>query len=104
MKKVIFILALALSITSCGQNKKQQSTINSQQSTYDINQYISPEAKDITKSNFVEKLKAQIKHYANEPVYYFRINKQNCLIEIYVNDISVYDDYELSNRITLELQ
>jgi len=100
MKKVIFILAFAISITSCSQNKDQQSTTNSKKNMYDINQFIFPEAKEITQANFVEKLDSQIKHYDNEPVYYFRINKQNCLIEIYVNDISIYDDYKLSNLIT----
>nr|WP_314499511.1 hypothetical protein [uncultured Chryseobacterium sp.] len=98
MKKVIFVLAFTLSITGCSQN--QQSTINNQQPMYDIDQYIFPEAKDITEANFVEKLNSQIKHYNSEPIYYFRTNKRNCLIEIYVNDVSLFDDYDLSNYIT----
>lgn len=100
MKKVIFILAFAISITSCSQNKNQPSTTYNKKTMYDINQYIFPEAKDITEANFVEKLNSQIKHYDSEPIYYFRTSKKNCLIEIYVNDVSLFDDYEISNYIT----
>lgn len=103
MKKIIFILAIALSISSCSQNKKvenKQLTTNNSKTMYDINQYIFPEAKDITAVNFVERLNSQIKHYDKEPIYYFRINKQNCLIEIKINDITDYNDYEISNYIT----
>ena len=68
--------------------------------TYNINDYIYPEAKNITESNYVEKLNSQIKHFNEEPIYYLRTNKQNCLIEVYVNDVRNFRDYEISNYIT----
>ncbi|KFC20427.1 hypothetical protein [Chryseobacterium sp. FH1] len=68
--------------------------------TYNINGYVHEESKNITADNYAEKINLQINHYNNEPIYYFRINKQNCLIRTYVNNINLYDDYELSNVIT----
>lgn len=67
---------------------------------YDINKYITPEAKEVTEANFVGKLSSQIKHYPQEPIYYLRVNKQNCLIEVLINDVKLYNDYELSNFVT----
>lgn len=54
---------------------------------YDINQYIPQESKNINNNNYSEKVYESIKHYDKEPIYYFRVNKQNCLIEIKVNDV-----------------
>jgi hypothetical protein len=101
MKKIIYILTLALSITGCSQNKKNPTIKTTQPKImYDINQYIFPEAKEITEHNYVEKLSSKIIHYDKEPIYYMRMNKQNCLVEIYINDIALHGDYEISNFIT----
>ncbi|MGI9653028.1 hypothetical protein [Chryseobacterium sp. RLHN22] len=99
MKKTFLILMANLSLLSCSQEKKS-TNYKQEKPMYDINQYIYPEAKDVTEANFVEKVSKQIKHYDKEPVYYFRIQKQNSLIRVYVNDVNIYDDYELSNTIT----
>lgn len=89
----------AFSIMSCSQTNKQSIT-NNQQPMYDINQYVFPEAKDITEKNYVDKVVSNIKHYDKEPIYYLRINKQNCLIEVYVNNVHIYKDFEVSNLVT----
>lgn len=100
---------MAISLTSCGQQKEdKQNDKSSNKSSnnpssmvkYDINNYIFPEAREITAKNFAEKTVAQIKDYSQKPRYYFRINKQNCFIRIYINDVNIYDDYRVSNYIT----
>lgn len=102
MKKLFLIIIANTCLLSCAQKKEnnQPTTINNSKNMYDINQYIFPEAKDITETNFVTKISSQIKHYDKEPIYYVRINKQNCLIEVYINDVFNNSDYELSNVIT----
>jgi len=65
-----------------------------------MNKYIPEESKDIDRTNYAQKVYESVKHYDKEPVYYFRVHKQNCLIEIYINDVRNYRDYELSNIIT----
>lgn len=65
----------------------------------DFLNYIPKESKGINEDNYIEKVFNSIKHYDKEPLYYFRINKQNCILEIYVNN---YRDYELSNLINPE--
>lgn len=102
MRKFIYLIVIGTSFISCGQNKKYslEKTSNNSKTMYDINLYLSPEAKEINVGNFVSKLNSQIKHYDSEPMYYFRINKQNCLVEVYVNDVINNYDYELSNVIT----
>jgi hypothetical protein len=99
MRKSLLIFCLGFFSLGCSQ-KEKTAMDNKPQKTYNINDFIFPEAKDITENNYVEKLNSQIKHYQNEPIYYFRINKQNCLVEVYINDVITYDDYELSNVIT----
>lgn len=102
MKKLISLIIISASFLSCNQKGKvkQENSINNPLAMRDITKYISSEAKNITENNFVDKLNQQIKHYDKEPVYYLRINKQNCVVRIYLNDVNIYDDYELSNVIT----
>ncbi|MFC6269809.1 hypothetical protein [Frigoriflavimonas asaccharolytica] len=99
MRKLLVIFCAGISFLGCSQKEKTLASKDTKV-TYDINKHIFPEAKHITEDNFVYELNSQIKHYNNEPIYYFRIHKQNCLIEVYVNDIFNNDDYELSNYIT----
>ena len=98
-RKIVLIFCLGFIFLGCSQKEKTK-VAHKITNIFDINQYIFPEAKDITAENFVEKVFACIKHYHKEPIYYFRINKQNCLIEVYINDINNYGDFELSNTIT----
>lgn len=102
MKKIFVVVMAAISLSGCSQKKEEQQLLNHKQekTMSDISKYIFPEAKDITEANFVEKVSSQIKYYDKEPLYYFRIQKQNSLVRVYVNNINVYDDYELSNVIT----
>lgn len=85
-----------ISLLGCKKEMKQNDNIKEM----NIDQFIPQESKDINKNNFAEKINSQIKHYHKEPIYYLRIYKQNCLIRTYVNNINLYDDYELSNVIT----
>ncbi|MDM1555203.1 MULTISPECIES: hypothetical protein [Chryseobacterium] len=101
MKKLFLVLMATISLSSCSQKKEQQLLNHKQEKPMDdISKYIFPEARDVTEANFVEKISSQIKHYDKEPLYYFRINKENCLVRAYLNNVNIYDDYELSNVIT----
>lgn len=68
--------------------------------TYNIDNFVDQGSKHITKDNYVSEMMKRIKRYPSEPIYYLRINKQNCLIEILVNDVRQLTDYELSNYVT----
>jgi len=85
MKKIFFLIGLLVFVFACGQEKKQ--TMNTQY----------PE---INSNNFEQKLLNAVKQYDKEPMYYMRINKINCLIEVLINDSPVHKDYELSNYAT----
>ncbi|WP_259367356.1 hypothetical protein [Cellulophaga baltica] len=52
---------------------------------------------EINSENIVAAITAKIKHFDEEPLYYLRIGKENCIIEVLVNDMPVYKSYELSN-------
>ncbi len=67
------------------QNQKKQTTLDQ------IN------IQDITSDNIVAAIHAKVQRYKAEPMYYLRIGKANCLIEILVNDFPAYKSYELSN-------
>jgi len=88
MKNTIFFILITLTFSSCAQNKK----------SYNINQYLHPESKEITENNFAEKLKNTIKHYPEEPIYYLRISKRMCFIEVYDNDFGKKYRWQNSNR------
>ena len=93
MKKIL-ILFFAISILfACGQEKK--SAITSDKEKISIMQ--NP---DINSKNFVSKVLEKVKHYPKEPIYYIRLGKANCLIEVLVNDYPVHENYELSNYAT----
>ena len=97
MKRLLLALFTSVNLISCSQ---EQSKNIENKNAMNVEQYIFPEAKNITESNYVEKLNSQIKHFNEEPIYYLRTNKQNCLIEVYVNDIREFRDYKISNYIT----
>jgi hypothetical protein len=52
---------------------------------------------EINSENMVAAISAKVKRYDEEPLYYLRIGKENCIIEVLVNDMPVYKSYELSN-------
>ena len=99
VRKIVLIFCIGFFSLGCS-HKEKTGMEHKITNTFDINQYIFPEAKDITAENFVENLKSEIKHYNYEPIFYFRTNKTNCLIEIYVNGVREFKDYKLSNFIT----
>ncbi|ADV50964.1 hypothetical protein Celal_3709 [Cellulophaga algicola DSM 14237] len=79
--KLVFLVAL-LSLFSCAQQPKD----------------LKPTAiEDINSGNMVSAISAKVKRYDDEPLYYLRIGKENCIIEVLVNDMPVYKSYELSN-------
>ncbi|TDW50124.1 hypothetical protein EV144_102559 [Flavobacterium sp. 270] len=88
LKKIIASLMFVTLFTACGQEKKKN--INAMKTQYP----------DITATNFEQRLSNAVKHYEIEPMYYMRINKINCLLEILINDFPVHKDYELSNYAT----
>jgi hypothetical protein len=90
MKKLIATFSLAVLFTACGQEKRQSININTMNTNY-------PE---INANNFEQRLSNAVKHYEKEPMYYMRINKINCLVEILINDYPVHFDYKLSNYAT----
>ncbi|PBI88907.1 hypothetical protein BSF41_22750 [Flavobacterium sp. ACN2] len=90
MKKLIITFSLAILFTACGQEKKQSININNMNTNYP----------DINAKNFEQRLSNAVKHFEKEPMYYMRINKINCLVEILINDYPVHKDYELSNYAT----
>ena len=104
MMRIIYILLFfcSLVLSACGQKAKVQATMQPRENkTHAVmNNYIPNESKDIDRTNYAQKVYESVKHYDKEPVYYFRVHKQNCLIEIYINDVNNYGDFELSNVIT----
>ena len=109
MKKLLYLLIiLSISLFSCNNLKEKQDAQNKienkieNKTNTDMNKYIPDESKDIDRTNYAQKVYESVKHYDKEPVYYYRVHKQNCLIEIYINDVKDYRDFELSNVITPE--
>lgn len=97
MRKVFLIVMSVISVLGCSQENKNkiENKIN-----MNFENYIPAESKNINRNNYTDKVLESIKNYKYEPVYYLRINKQNCLIEVKINDVVDYKDYELSNTIT----
>ncbi|SDF00866.1 hypothetical protein [Cellulophaga baltica] len=94
MKKITLLLVIAL--LSCKQTAPQTSQVNktpeeTMLASNDINE------QEINSENIVAAITAKIKHFDEEPLYYLRIGKENCIIEVLVNDMPVYKSYELSN-------
>jgi len=77
MKKAILSLVLLISLNSCSQkgNLKNQNM-------------------EITASNIVDKINAQVKHYPSEPIYYVYVANSLCVYEILVNDLPVHQNYK----------
>jgi hypothetical protein len=90
MKNLLLTLTVTVLFTACGQENKK--TINTK--------IMNTQYPEINANNFEQRLSNAVKHYENEPLYYLRINKINCVIEILINDYPVHDDYELSNYAT----
>lgn len=77
-------------VFACGQEKKQSNIIKQ----------INTEFPEINAVNFEQKLLESIQHYEEEPLYFMRIGKSNCIIEVLINDYPAHKDYELSNYAT----
>ncbi len=93
MKKIILLLAIG--VLACKQSSTQsQSSTKNQAQTMATKQV---DIQDITSNNIVEAIHTKVQQYKEEPVYYLRIGKANCVIEVLVNDFPVYSSYELSN-------
>ncbi|ADV50963.1 hypothetical protein Celal_3708 [Cellulophaga algicola DSM 14237] len=84
--KLVFLVAL-LSLFSCAQQPKGTKETTS----------LPTAIEDINSGNMVSAISAKVKRYDEEPLYYLRIGKENCIIEVLVNDMPVYKSYELSN-------
>ncbi|MEA9413736.1 hypothetical protein [Flavobacterium sp. PL02] len=89
MKKIVTTLMLATLLVACGQEKQPINT-----------KIMNIQYPEINANNFEQKLAASVKHYEKEPMYYMRINKSNCVVEVLVNDYRMHRDYELSNYAT----
>ena len=94
MKNLIITFSM-FSLFACKQEVNQKTA--TEKSSKKINIMQNP---DINSKNFVSKIFEKVKHYPKEPIYYIRIGKANCVIEVLVNDYPVHNDYELSNYAT----
>ena len=54
----------------------------------------------ISANNIVEKIASQVKHYQQEPMYFLRVNKINCVYEVLINGFPVDKMYELGGWMT----
>ncbi|WP_165829006.1 hypothetical protein [Flavobacterium sp. HTF] len=90
MKNFLITFSLAILFSACGkENKKPINT-----------KIMNIQYPEVNATNFEQKLSNAVKHYEKEPMYFMRVNKINCLVEIFVNDYRVHKDYELSNYAT----
>ncbi|MEA9413738.1 hypothetical protein [Flavobacterium sp. PL02] len=90
MRKLLVLFGILTVVFACGQEKKQP--INAK--------IMNIQYPEINANNFEQKLVESVKRYVKEPMYYMRINKSNCVVEVLVNDYPVHRDYELSNYAT----
>ncbi|MBF7092010.1 hypothetical protein IUY40_10715 [Flavobacterium sp. ALJ2] len=91
MKKVLALFGILSVVFACGQEKKPINT-----------KIMNIQYPEKNATNFEQKLVESVKRYEKEPLYYMRINKSNCVVEVLVNDYPIYEDYELSNLATPE--
>jgi hypothetical protein len=91
MRKLLVLFGILTVVFACGQEKQPINT-----------KIMNIQYPEINANNFEQKLAASVKHYEKEPMYYMRINKSNCVVEVLVNDYPIYEDYELSNLATPE--
>ncbi|MCG8734660.1 hypothetical protein [Tenacibaculum finnmarkense] len=94
--RYFILLCVTLSLSACAQKKNQKQ----KPKMYNIENYLEEGSKNITVDNFVTKIIENKKSYDSEPLYYLRINKQMCLIEVFVNGVLILQDNELSNYVT----
>ena len=94
MKNLIITLSI-ISFLSCKQEKTKNLQLENSQK-----KIINMQNSDINSKNFVSKLTEKVKHYPKEPIYYMRLGKANCVIQVLINDLLIYQDYELSNVAT----
>jgi len=87
MKKLSLLLCVIM-LQACAQDKKKTTKEKNKPIEKNMNT-------TITASNFVDQMVNQTTHFNNQPMYYLRINKVNCLYEVLVNDFPVEEMYEL---------
>ena len=87
LKNKLVLLVVWSSLFSCGQQQKAPTTTTALPNAIE----------EISSKNIVAAVDAKVKHFDAEPLYYLRIGKANCIIEVLVNDMPVYESYELSN-------
>ena len=107
MKSKHLILLCLYTLMACGQQNTQETRIKDQDTTTMITTKKQTELnvlqipiENITADNLVETIANQVLRYEKEPIYYLRIGKANCLIEVLVNDVPVYEDFSLDNLAT----
>jgi len=88
MRKIFFALTIMVVFSSCAQDKKK----TTKETNQPIEKNMNP---TITAQNFVDQIVNQTTHFNDQPMYYLRINKVNCLYEVLVNDFPVDKMYEL---------
>lgn len=88
MKNLFLLLSLFLVVFACGQKQQEKTPI------------MNTQYPEVNATNFEQKLLESVKHYHKEPRYYMRVNKINCLLEVYINDYRIHRDYKLSNYAT----
>ncbi len=76
LKQLLFLF-LGVSLTACSQKKETMIAQNP----------------NINAENIVEELNKQVKHYDKETYYVFGIGNQMCFVEILINDIPVYKQF-----------
>ena len=90
MKKIIVITLLVLcTLHSCAQKNSNNHNNNNNNVNH------SKMHTNITSNNIVEKITAKVKHYKKEPRYFIRPTQTNCVFEVFVNGILVYEEYKL---------
>ena len=113
MKSKYLILLCLYTLLACGQTKEKQlqseaevptknedtATIMTTNTTTELD-LLQVSIENITADNLVETIANQVQRYKKEPIYYLRIGKANCLIEVLVNDVPTYKNYSLDNLAT----
>lgn len=85
MRKLITLVLLSVGLLSCSQDKDK--SIKTQEMNLE----------KLTDKNYVEYMLKYVKHYDNEPMYWLQIyKKRDTELEIYVNDMPVFKDYDLA--------
>ncbi|MBE0390787.1 hypothetical protein [Flavobacterium sp. PL002] len=80
MKKILTLTALFIILQGCTQKNKTMITQNPA----------------ITANNIVDELAKQVKHYPKEPTFLINYERSWCFMEIFVNDMLVYKEFDES--------